>query len=165
MVGPANVMRKLRMKSEPKLDGFSIVETCHLCVNDDLCDEHYDEREARLINQAYSLVEQNLMEQEGHSYHRDNEAEPSAHEWVGSVTRRNEKQQNLLDAPETREEFLEPTYNLADRLSGYRFLGKHMIDLRDDYDVRLSLVPDKGFGTCQACHMLYNQALATCPEC
>lgn len=181
------------MKTEPKLDGFSIVEpdedlpsldelksavqNCAQCSVKELCPEHcallfehpavasQDQDEARLVTRAHSLVEQNLMEQEGHSYHRDNEAEPSAHEWVGSVTRRNEKQQNLLDAPETREEFLEPTYNLADRLSGYRFLGKHMIDLRDDYDVRLSLVPDKGFGICQACHMLYNQALATCPEC
>lgn len=153
------------MKTEPKLDGFSIVESCHLCVDDDLCAEHYDEREARLVNKAHSLVEQNLVEQEGQSYSLTQDTEPSAHEWTGSVTRRGERSNYFLSSTDIREEFVEPTYNLADRLSGYKFLGQHITDLRDDYDLALDLLVPKGYTICEDCNFQHNKRLRTCPEC
>ena len=146
------------MKTEPRLDGFSIVELCNLCTLDALCTEHYENKEAVLVNYAHSLVEQNLIEQEGHSYHNA-QPEVSGHDWTGSVTRRGARSSYFLTTVEIREEFVEPTYNIADRISGYRFLGQHMIDLRDDYDVTLSLKIPKGYAICPSCHFQYNLAL------
>lgn len=155
----------MRMKTEAKLDGFSIVENCQLCVDDDLCAEHYDEREARLVYKAHSLVEQNLVEQEGQSYHQDASAEPSGHDWVSSVTRRGERSGYFLTSEDIREEFVEPTYNLADRLSGYKFLGQHIADLRDDYDLTIDLLVPKGYIVCEKCHFQHNKTIRPCPNC
>lgn len=138
------------MKTEPRLDGFSIVELCNLCTLDALCTEHYENKEAVLVNYAHSLVEQNLIEQEGHSYHNA-QPEVSGHDWVASTTKTKDGRE--------REEFKESSYNIADRISGYRFLGQHMIDLRDDYDVTLSLKIPKGYAICPSCHFQYNLAL------
>jgi len=151
------------MKTEPRLDGFSIVQECYLCSAFDLCTEHYEEREARLVNKAHSLVEQNLVEQEGQSYYQE-PAQPSAHDWTGSVTRRGARSNYFLTTVEIREEFVEPTYNLADRLSGYKFLGQHITDLRDDFDLALDLMVPKGYAICQSCHYQYNKA-TPCPNC
>ena len=182
------------MKTEARLDGFTIVEpededlpsldelksavqNCAQCSAKGLCPEHcallfehpavasQDQDEARLVTRAHSLVEQNLVEQEGQSYHQDASAEPSAHEWTGSVTRRGARSNYFLTSSEIREEFVEPTYNLADRLSGYKFLGQHITDLRDDYDLALDLMVPKGYAICQSCHFQYNQGLNRCPNC
>jgi hypothetical protein len=143
------------MKTEPRLSGFSVLELCNLCSADNLCIEHYEQKEAILVNYAHSLVETNLVEQEGHSYHSA-EGEASGHDWVGSTTRTQDGRE--------REEFKQPSYDIADRISGYRFLGQHMIELRDEYDITLSLKVPRGYTICESCHYQYNKAVP-CPNC
>ena len=175
------------MKEEPKLDGFIVDEVCLECSEDELCVDCYEQKEARLVNLAYSKVEQNLVEQESADFYAD-DSQPPASEWVGSKTLTSTTSKKITawsaaeqdyqnrcfiwkwgvevesqDEPKVRREFLEPTNDLSDRLSGYRFLGQHIYDLRDDYDISISVRVPVGYAICQSCHFEYNKSLP-CPN-
>ena len=141
-------------RTESQLEGFIVDEICMDCSDDILCTEHYEQKESRLINLAYAKVEQNLVEREGDDF-LSADVHPSGHDWVASVSR---KEDGTI-----REEFLEPTNNLSDRLQGYVFLGQHIYPLYDGADIKAYVMVPRGYAICHTCHLQYNLAIP-CPN-
>jgi len=86
--------------------GISIASQCYTCnLIGEACPECMDLKETNLTVLAHNLVDDGNVHYK-RQWLRDNEA-ISAHEWIGSQTRRRDSS--------IREEFLEPTTQLADR--------------------------------------------------
>lgn len=133
---------------------FSLSD-CSECVEqEELCPACQDLQDVRTINLAYSRVEQNLIEQEGESFLSADDY-PSGHDWVASETR---KEDGTI-----REEFLEPTNNLSDRLQGYVFLGQHIYPMYDGADIKAYVMVPRGYAICHTCHLQYNLSIP-CPN-
>lgn len=139
--------------------GISITNQCIQCQSlNEMCPDCDDLRQARDTYIAHQLVEEGSI-QYSHQMAFTGD-EPSGHDWVSPV---NELQKHaiLLDGSikTDRHEFLDPTTNLADRLSGAFFLGKHMFLLDES-------VPhiESSEAICSSCHYTYNKHIE-CPNC
>ena len=126
--------------------GISVNTQCLACFQiERLCDEHADAQEAQDSIRAQALVDDNELQYKGvASWLKD---EPSGHDWVSSTTRVKPyfvwSQQEWFD---TRDEYLEPTTNLSDRLF------TEMQELGHDERV------------CDSCHYVCLLS-AVCPNC
>lgn len=117
--------------------GISITNACYQCqLLQDLCLDCEESRQAKDADIAHQIVdERNLI------YPRMWVAvtEPSAHDWVASVTRLNGK---------IRNEFAEPTTSLIDRI----------------FNLEDSITLEKYEIICDSCHMVTNKN-TICPNC
>jgi hypothetical protein len=127
-------------------DNLSVTNGCYTCMlAQQICDPCADEQDARLTDRAWDIVD------EGNDVYRwqlsRKSDEPSGHDWVSAHV--------YLIRPaiqidgtirEIREEFLEPTSLLSDRLF--------------DMDIEVPV----GSTVCADCHYVCNKSIA-CPNC
>jgi RNA polymerase subunit RPABC4/transcription elongation factor Spt4 len=136
------------MKPEVELSvGISVTNACYQCqLLQDLCVECDDTRQAHDAEIAHQIVdERNLI------YPKVwfQVTEPTAHDWVASVTRL-PKPARMLDGSLKidRNEFKEPTTALIDRI----------------FNLDDSLTLERFETICNDCHMVTNKH-AVCPNC
>lgn len=117
--------------------GITVTNQCLNCIAlSEVCPDCEDARQARDAEIAHDLVDEGNL-QYRNTWHYS-QPEPSAHDWVSSITRR-------ADGSE-RDEFAEPTTMLIDRL----------------FELNVEMPPNSV--VCNECHYTYNQA-TICPNC
>jgi hypothetical protein len=122
--------------------GISIMTQCHNCLLlDSVCQDCEDSRQANEAIFAHNLVDDSsdiYRYAPMYTSLTKIEAEPSGHDWVGSVTRTYQDKE--------RNEFLEPITVITDRI----------FDLTFDMPANSVI--------CQDCHYTFNKH-TQCPNC
>lgn len=155
--------------------GISITSQCQYCLAglnlttvldtlEVMCADCLLDKESNSTTNAYNIVDEgNLQYQQVWS---DDTAQPSGHDWVASVVKMSDRTKRfkvgasmtentireyliIEEMIDTRDEFLEPVTNLADR-----FMDLETSVTTLDYEV-----------TCKSCNLLYHKSQDNCPIC
>jgi len=131
-------------------NGISILNDCYDCMKaNDTCMNCQDERDAHDTDIAHEIVDSRVTSES--NVWTSHQTYPSGHDWT-----------------ERDGEFAPPIVNLADRLSGAVFLGKHIVELGKDDLTEAKFAAMLKLGkhemVCDACHYTHNKAIV-CPNC
>lgn len=123
--------------------------------HDEYCVACHLEQEGSIVEQTLNLYETNRIEQESEHAQSSVDDDVSGHDWCSYTEAL--LGYNYIGEPITRREFIEPIYDITNRLPSWLFLGKHVYPMFQQDELNAYLALPSTDTICSTCHYQINK--------